>query len=231
MTSTEVDISKRWPFRSVPVMSVVPATAPTNRRFGNDIVARQSGTELTITLPGRTVHDHSIDPDVFAVILNGTNDTAAVHCSTASVVDLFEVPRSLQPASPIDLWDKFYRRPLEIDGLTSELDHETKRIPQSDTLDDFINVNQVSVELNAKRFHLIDTESYESKQNACSSIPDCSGWWRFSRIGYNAGRFEALVHTDYDHPKWGLMGMGNFVLLSRDGDRWLVVAKSMTWIS
>src|SRR5262245_13805153 len=43
----------------------------------------------------------------------------------------------------------------------------------------------------------------------------CSGWWRFSRIGYNPLKTEALVHTDYNHPRYGAMGTGYFVLLRR----------------
>jgi len=164
-------------------------------------------------------------------LLDGNAQTAAIHFRTASVAELIEVPKSLQPLSPIDLWHKYYRPPLENDGLTSELDFETKHFPQSETLDNFIRVNRDSVKLDSNNLRLINTAEYESKQDACSTVEQCSGWWRFSRIGYNSERSEALVHTDYDHPKWGLMGTGHFVLLANDGNRWNVVAKNITWIS
>lgn len=174
--------------------------------------------------------DESIDKTVFAAILKGDAGTAAVHHTSASVDDLFEVTDSLKPLTPNDFWTK-YRSSLETEGLTSEIDYETKLIPERETLDAFAAINQQSISLAGLNLNLVDTNSYDSKQDACSRIPNCSGWWRFSRIGYNRRKSEALVHTDYDHPRYGLMGMGHFVLLGHDSGLWLVVAKDMTWIS
>ena len=192
---------------------------------------RRGPVNVAVIPLGQILNDDSIDADVFAVILDGNVQTAAIHNRTASVADLIEVPKSLQPASPTDLWHKYYRPPLENDGLTSELDFETKHFPKSETLDNFISVNRHSVEIESSSLQLINTAEYESKQDACSAISDCSGWWRFSRVGYNNDGSEALVHTDYNHPRYGLMGTGHFVLLANDGNRWNVVAKHMTWIS
>ena len=175
--------------------------------------------------------DALIDPEVFSVILNGSAGTAAVHYLTASMTDLIEVSRSYHPASSMDLWKKYYRPPLENDGLLSESDFETRHYPQPSTLDSFVDANIKSVELDFETFRLVKTEDFESKQHACSRIENCSGWWQFSRIGYNADRSEAIVHTDFDHPKRGLMGFGHFVLLAKESEQWLVVAKHMTWIS
>jgi hypothetical protein len=175
--------------------------------------------------------DDSIDLAVFTAILNGTVRTAAVHHMSASVDELFEVTNSRKPLTPNDLWDKYYRPPLETYGLTSETDCETKVIPAPETLDAFVAINQRSTSLAGLELNLVDTETYHSNQNACSGIPNCTGWWRFSRIGYNRRKSEALVHTDYDDPRYGLMGMGHFVLLRRDSGLWLVAAKHMTWIS
>lgn len=175
--------------------------------------------------------DESIDPTVFAAILNDSARTAAVHHLSASVEDLFEVTDSSKPMTPNDLWATYYRPPLETEGLVSETDPDSMLIPDSDTLDAFISVNQRSIPLVGRELNLVDTENYDSKQDACSQIPNCTGWWRFSRIGYNQSKSEALVHTDYDHPRHALMGMGHFVLLRREGRSWFVVARHMTWIS
>ncbi|WP_419187324.1 hypothetical protein [Stieleria bergensis] len=77
----------------------------------------------------------------------------------------------------------------------------------------------------------MDTAKFDSKQQACSTLENCSGWWRFSRIGYNEDGTEAIVHTDYDHPKYGLMGMGYFHLLALTDGNWSILARDMTWIS
>lgn len=175
--------------------------------------------------------DDSIDLSVFAAILNGNAATGAVHQTSASVDDLFEVTDSLKPLTPNDLWRKYYRPPLETEGLTSEIDYETKLIPGHDTLDAFVAINQQSISLAGLDLNLVDTNRYGSRQDACSQIPNCTGWWRLSRIGYNRRKSEALVHTDYDHPRFGLMGTGHFVLLRQDSGLWTVVAKHMTWIS
>lgn len=175
--------------------------------------------------------DLAIDIDVFIAILDASADTAAVHHKTACVDDLFYVRQTDLPATPVDSWNTYFRPPLEKDGLVSEADFESRFVPETSTLDSFIQSNMTSVRIDSPWLHVVDTESFESKQVACSTIEHCSGWWRFSRIGYNENQSQALVHTDYDHPKWGLMGMGHFVLLSHDQSRWRVLAKAMTWIS
>ena len=175
--------------------------------------------------------DHSIDIEVLIAILDGSAETAAVHHKTASVDDLFHVRQADLPATPVDSWNTFYRPPLEKNGLVSEVDFESRFVPETSTLDAFIQSNMTSVRIDCPRLHIVETELFGSKQDACSTIENCSGWWRFSRVGYNEDQSQALVHTDYDHPKWGLMGMGHFVLLSNDQSRWRVLAKDMTWIS
>ena len=177
------------------------------------------------------MHDESIDPTIFAAILDDTATTAAVHHASASIDELFEVTDSLKPLTSNDLWAKYYRPPLETEGLTAEIDYETKVIPEPETLDAFVACNQQSISLAGLDLNLVETEAYDSKQDACSRIPDCPGWWRFSRIGYNQRKTEAMVHTDYDHPRYRLMGMGHFVLLRRESGMWHVAAKHMTWIS
>ncbi len=177
------------------------------------------------------MHDESIDRTIFAVILGDAAATAVVHHSSASVDELFKVTESLNPMTPNDIWSKYYLPPLERDGLTSEIDDEKNVIPESETLDSFLAVNQQSVSLAGLGFNIVDTKACKSKQDACSQIPNCTGWWRFSRIGYNHRKTEALVHTDYDDPQWALMGMGHFVLLHRESGLWHVAGTHITWVS
>ena len=169
--------------------------------------------------------------DVYFSILDRDVGTAAVHHTTASVDDLFLVRKSDFPATPVESWNRYYRPPLETEGLVSEADCESRVFPEKSTLDAFIKANLTSVRVDYPLLHIVDTEVFGSKQDSCSGIENCSGWWRFSNVGYNDGQTQALVHTDYEHPKWGLMGMGHFVLLSKDRYRWRVIAKDMTWIS
>ncbi|WP_442483518.1 hypothetical protein [Aeoliella sp. SH292] len=108
----------------------------------------------------------------------------------------------------------------------------TKHYADADCLDAFATANSQRCPLDALNgLNLVDTDLYPSHQDACSSVPNCTGWWRFSSIGYNASRSQAILHEDYDHPKWGLMGMGHFVLLEQSQQQWRVVAKHMTWMS
>ena len=180
---------------------------------------------------GSTLQNDSIDYELFATVLGPSVPTAAIHNRTASISDLIEVPKSLQPATPLDLWYKYYRPPLEKDGLLSEADYETKYFPDTETLEDFVNANRNSLEIASNQLNVVDTTKYKSKQDACSKIDNCCGWWQFSRIGYNADKTEALVHADYEHPKRTLMGSGYFVLLNRAAEGWNVIARDMTWIS
>jgi hypothetical protein len=177
------------------------------------------------------VIDTSNDTSVYLAVLEGTEKTSCIHYRTASISELCHAGGSLATLTPDELWAKYFRPPLEEKGLLSVADLETKHFPSTETLDTFFIANKHPIDLSSDAFHLVDTDSFDSKQKACSSLPNCSGWWRFSRIGYNKDSTEAIVHTDYEHPKYGLMGMGFFHLLTRTNRTWTIQAHDMTWIS
>jgi hypothetical protein len=174
--------------------------------------------------------DISTDTSVYFAVLDGTEKTACVHHRTASIAELCHAEGRLAALTPSEIWSKYFRPPLENRGLLSESDFETQHLPSAATLDNFFEVNEFSTDLQAD-FFIVDTQKFRSKQDACSTLKNCSGWWRFSRVGYNEDATEALVHTDYDHPKYDLMGMGYFHLLAKTNGTWRVIALDMTWIS
>lgn len=169
------------------------------------------------------------DELLYQIVIGNNPELAAVHHRTGSLDDVIWARNG---ESTFDMWLKRYRRPLERDGLTSEIDYESKHFADAATLDDFATVNRNTKPIEASGgLTLVDTDAFESRQDACSSIEGCTGWWRFTQIGYNQQRTQAIMHTDYDHPNYGLMGMGHFVLLEQINGQWSVVAKDMTWIS
>lgn len=103
--------------------------------------------------------EHSNDIEVFTAILEDRIDTAAVHRRTACVDDLFHVRQADLPATSIDSWNRYYRPPLEKDGLVSEADFKSRFLPDTSTLDSFILSNMTSVPIDCQRLHLVDTES------------------------------------------------------------------------
>jgi hypothetical protein len=175
--------------------------------------------------------DTSIDMQVYFAVLEGMEKTACVHHRTASISELCHAEGRLAAKSPDDIWEQYFRPPLEDPGLLSESDFETRHVPATATLDSFFAANRTSINLDLNQLFLVDTENFDSKQHACTILKNCSGWWRFSRIGYNDDATEAIVHTDYEHPKYGLMGMGYFHLLTFADGGWSVLARDMTWIS
>lgn len=169
------------------------------------------------------------DDLLYQLVIGNNPELAAVHHRTGTLDDVIW---TRDGESTFDMWLKYYRPALERDGLTSEIDFETKHFPDTETLDNFAAANRTSKAIEVSgNLTLVDTVAFNSRQDACSSIEGCTGWWRFTQIGYNQQCTPAVMHTDYDHPKYGLMGMGHFVLLERMGYEWSVVAKDMTWIS
>ena len=175
--------------------------------------------------------DASTDTSVYISVLEGSQETACVHQHTASISELCHAEGRLAALTPEEIWHQYFRPPLEDPGLLSESDFETRHFPSSATLDSFLVANLHSVCLSSDDLFLVDTAKFDSKQHACSTLANCSGWWRFSRIGYSEDGTEAIVHTDYDHPKYGLMGMGYFHLLALVNGNWSILARDMTWIS
>lgn len=169
------------------------------------------------------------DEVLYRLIIGAEPELAAVHYMTGA---LHDVIWARNDETPFEMWLKYYRPPLERDGFTSETDYETKHFADPETLDDFVAANRTSKLIDSSSgLTLVSTNEFKSHQDACSSIQGCTGWWRFTRIGYNQRHTQAVLHTDYDHPHYGLMGMGHFVLLEKIEDQWSVVAKNMTWIS
>ncbi|MBM79081.1 MAG: hypothetical protein CMJ78_00620 [Planctomycetaceae bacterium] len=169
------------------------------------------------------------DELLYQLVIGTNPELAAVHRMTGSLDDILH---TRDDDTTIHSWLKYYRRSLERDGFTSETDYETKHFADTETLDNFANVNGESIAIHsACGLTLVETQEFNSHQDACSSIEGCTGWWRFTRIGYNQTQTQAVLHTDYDDPKYGLMGMGHFVLLEQLKGQWSVVAKNMTWIS
>ena len=158
------------------------------------------------------------DELLYQLVIGNNPELAAVHHTTGSLDDVIWARKG---ESTFDMWLKYYRPLLERDGLTSEIDYETKHFADAKTLDNFAAANSTSKPIEASgSLTLIDTDAFKSRQDACSSIEDCTGWWRFTTIGYNPQRTQAVLHTDYDHPKYGLMGMGHFVLLEQVNGQW-----------
>lgn len=174
--------------------------------------------------------DASTDTSVYISVLEGSHKTACVHQHTASISELCHAEGRLATLTPEEIWHQYFRPPLEDPGLLSESDFETRHFPSSATLDNFLAANRRSIYLSSDDFFLVDTAEFNSKQQACSTLANCSGWWRFFRIGYSEDGTEAIVHTDYDHPKYGLMGMGYFHLLALVDGCWSILARDMTWI-
>jgi len=171
----------------------------------------------------------SNDGVLYRLVIGEKPELAAVHHMTAALDDIV---LTRNDETPFEMWLKYYRPPLERDGFTSETDYETKHFADAETLDNFVAANSISTPIDSSAgLALVSTNEFKSQQDACSSIKDCTGWWRFTRIGYNQLHTQAILHTDYDHPKYGLMGMGHFVLLEKIDDQWSVIAKNMTWIS
>ena len=128
------------------------------------------------------------DEVMYQLAIGNNPELAAVHRMTGSLDDILHARDN---DTTIQSWQKYYRRSLANfrDGLTSETDYETKHFAVAETLDNFVDVNSESVAINsACGLTLVDTEEFESKQDACSSLEGCTGWWRFTQIGYNQTR-------------------------------------------
>jgi hypothetical protein len=65
--------------------------------------------------------------------------------------------------------------------------------------------------------------------NFHSQYPHSGGLKEFSRVAFNAEQTEALVYIG--NTAWALMGWGQFVLLTKDGEKWVVIGRHITWIS
>lgn len=169
------------------------------------------------------------DGVLYRLVIGGKPELAAVHHMTG---DLDDIIWARKDETPIDTWLKYYRPPLDRDGFKSETEYLTRHYADAETLDDFLATNTISKPIDPSiGLTLVNTSEFRSHQDACSSIKECTGWWRFTGIGYNLRHTQAVLHTDYEHPKYGLMGMGHFVLLEKTDDQWSIVAKNMTWIS
>lgn len=168
------------------------------------------------------------DELLYSLVIGGKPSLAAVHKVTASLGDVV-LARGLD--TTIEAWAKYYRPSLEHEGFVSESDFESKHFAETETLNNFVVANESCRSLSKEVLTLVDTDRFDSRQAACSEISECTGWWRFSQIGYNEDHTQGLLHSDYDHPEFDLMGMGHFVLLELTNDQWTVVGKSMTWIS
>lgn len=169
------------------------------------------------------------DEMLYRLVIGNNPELAAVHRMTGSLDDILHARNG---DTTTQSWLKYYLPSLERDGFTSETDYETKLFAEIETLEHFVAVNGESFPIDSScGLTLVETREFKSHQDACSSIDGCTGWWRFTRIGYNRKRTQAMLHTDYDHPRYGLMGMGHFVLLEQLKGQWSVVAKDMTWIS
>ena len=169
------------------------------------------------------------DESLFRLVIGDSPELAAVHKTTGCLDDIIW---TRDDATVFDTWQSIYRVALERDGLISELDFETKCFANSDSLDDFARASMNSRPIDpASGLTLVDTDQFGSRQEACSRVEGCTGWWRFTGVGYNQDGSQAILHTDYEHPKYSLMGTGHFVLLERVDSVWSVVAKHMTWIS
>ena len=165
---------------------------------------------------------------LYRLVIGDKPEFAAVHHMTAALDDIIWARND---ETAFEMWLKYYRPPLERDGFTSETDYETNHFADAETLDDFVAMNTISKPVDSSSgLILVNTDEFKSHQDACSSIKGCTGWWRFTGIGYNQRRTQAVLHTDYDHPKYGQMGMGHFVLLETIEDQWSVVANNMTGI-
>lgn len=59
--------------------------------------------------------------------------------------------------------------------------------------------------------------------------PDSGGYIRFSKVGYNNMKTEALV--EYSHVYGGLGADGGFVYLKREGFNWILEKFILVWLS
>lgn len=66
-------------------------------------------------------------------------------------------------------------------------------------------------------------------QEFYKKYPKSSGFWQFSRPGYNSRRDEALLYVG--HSCGGLCGTGHLYLLSKQSGKWTVKNRVMLWIS
>jgi hypothetical protein len=123
----------------------------------------------------------------------------------------------------------------------------TRSLPQlaRETALDFLVRNRISWTLK-NEFNLsaeiILVKSYETRRlfDEAASLED--GWKQFqakypkassidtvSRVGFNNGKTQALVY--YGYVCGPLCGQGQFVLLTKTGDKWNIEKEWMIWIS
>ena len=59
--------------------------------------------------------------------------------------------------------------------------------------------------------------------------PHSGGLKEFSRVAFNAEKTEALVYVG--NSARALMGWGQFVLLAKESEKWVVIGRHITWVS
>ncbi len=171
-----------------------------------------------------------LDELVFRAVLGDSAASALLHHTTAALHDVIDLP-SEWPRTVLEEWNAWSHK-FESEGFESDASEDERIYPGTAALDAFARVNTAQLAIPHQcGFQMVDTFKFKSKQLACDTVPNCSGWWRFSRAGFNDDHTQAIVHVDYDHPRHSLMGWGHFMLLNRTSEKWSIVAREMTWIS
>jgi hypothetical protein len=111
-----------------------------------------------------------------------------------------------------------------------------------ETVDDYVAKNAKSHQLTKSfdlklKYTLIPKEKIEQIFKSgldgwgefYRQFPDSGGLIALSRAGLNSGGNQALVYIS--HSCGGLCGSGHYMLLVKNGQRWVVQKKFMAWVS
>jgi len=117
--------------------------------------------------------------------------------------------------------------------ISKDSDYINENLPdlQDETIEDYNTINQQNIKLK-KIAGLVVTcylIEYERRSEWKELYPDADSINKFSQVGFNSSKDQALVY--YDSISAPLCGIGLLYLLEKDNSGWVIVNELMIWLS
>jgi hypothetical protein len=164
----------------------------------------------------------SDDIGVYLSVLADNRLTAAVESETATLTDI-TAPLTRHRYDTRTLKQEHDQCRKKLDAFFHGLGAPVPFVDE--VIKHFLAVNrQRAMFSDDVPFSTVESTAFDSKQQACETVPGSTHWWRFSSVGYDNFHQTALLHVDRIALNSPASAQRFFACLTRETPQWSLTA-------